>query len=215
MSDIRVMTKQSSHYFLAYALSMVASFVTFPIYTRLFSVSDYGVLNLISATVFFIMAAAKLGVQNSIIRFFEDVKQNTVGISLHSFYSTLTFGPMGIIAVVCLLYALAVLVLKPDSQVYFLLSAVWIFFMCSNIIIKNFLRAEQKTGLYNVLGVAAKYLSLLVGVALVTLVFRSLMGLFLAFIITEIFVFVYLLWRLRLRERISLSGFNFPMVFLW
>ena len=215
MSDLRTMIKQSSHYFLAYFLSMIASFITFPIYTRLFSVSDYGVLNVISTTVFFVMAAAKLGVQNSIIRYFEEVRQNKADVSLRSFYSTMTFGPLAVVGAACLLYVLAIVLFKPGAgrpevNVYFLLSAVWVFFLCSNIIIKNFLRAEQRTGLYNKLSIVSKYLSLVAGVGLVCFVFKSLFGLFLAFIITESVIFVYLMARLRLREHIAISCVSFP-----
>jgi O-antigen/teichoic acid export membrane protein len=213
MSELKSMAKQSSHYFLAYALSMVASFITFPIFTRLFSVSDYGILGLISTTVFFVMATAKLGIQNSIIRFYGEVKAAKKEVSLRSFYSTLTFGPLVLTAAACVLYALTVVFIKghlsdPRAVNFFLLSSIWAFFLCSNTIIKNFLRAEQNTGLHNVLSVISKYSSLILGVLLVYYVFKSLFGLYLAFIITEAGIFVYLLLRLYKREKISIAGFD-------
>ncbi len=215
MSELRAMVKQSSHYFIAYALTMAASFISFPVYTRLLSVSDYGVLGVISTTVFFVMAAAKMGVQNAIIRFHEEVKQNTMGVSLRSYYSTLVFGPVFTVALGCILYALIIYALhpmreRPEVMSYFLLSAVWVFFLCSNTILKNFLRAEQNTALFNVINVIAKFFSLIVGVGLVYFVFKSLMGLFLAFLITECIIFVYLMLRLSRQQRISLKYFDLP-----
>ena len=213
MSELRSMTKQSSHYFMAYALSMVASFISFPIYTRLFSVSDYGILNVISSTVFFVMAAAKLGIQNSIIRFYEEVKSNAADISLRSFYSTLTFGPLAVVGIACLLYGVSIIAMRGHLggsavTLYFLLSAVWVFFLCSNTILKNFLRAEQNTALFTGLSIVSKFLSLVVGVGLVYYVFKSLLGLFVSFIITESLTFAFLMWRLYVKERIFIGGFS-------
>jgi len=213
MSDLKLMAKQSSHYFIGYALSMVASFISFPIYTRLFSLSDYGVLSLISTTVFFVMAVGKFGMQNSIIRFYGEAKNNNKSVQLKDYYATLFFGPIVIIGIISLLYGALVFVLKRsigDSKAmnYFMLSAVWTFFMCSNIVIKNFLRAEQNTKLYNLLNVLSKYISLVLGVSLVYFVFRTLAGLYFAFIATEASIFIYLTLRLRKRVGFHLMDFN-------
>jgi O-antigen/teichoic acid export membrane protein len=159
------------------------------------------------------MAFAKMGVQNSIIRFYEEAKTGTARVSLQSFYSTLTFGPIVIVAAVCILYAVAVILLRGSfseagTQMYFLLSAAWTFFLCSNIVIKNFLRVEQNTELFNILNVVSKYSSLMLGVGLVYFFFKSLFGLYLAFIITEAVIFVYLMHRLAARQRIHVRHFD-------
>jgi O-antigen/teichoic acid export membrane protein len=213
MSDLKAMAKQSSHYFLAYALSMVAGLITFPIYTRLFSLSDYGLLGLITTTVFFVMALAKMGIQNSIIRFYEEVKSKKKSIPLHAFYSTLTFGPIAMVAIVACTYATVILCFKNQlhdqrAVVYFLLSAGMMFFQCSNTILRNFLRVEQNTALFNILSVISKYSSLIIGVSLVYYVFKSIAGIYIANTIVECSVFTFMLYRLYKRHRISIAGFN-------
>lgn len=213
MSYLKAMTRQSSHYFIAYVLSMAAGLISFPIYTRLFSVSEYGYLSLIATMVFFVMAIGKLGIQNSIIRFYEEVKNNKNKISLPSYYSTLFFGPLLIVGLSSLLYFVVILILKkyvlePSVVGYFYLSAIWAFFLSFNAILKNFLRAEQNTKLYNSLGVVSKYASILIGVSLVYFVFKNLTGLYVALIFTEFIVFLYLVFRLCRREQIALRHFH-------
>ena len=213
MNELRSMVKQSSHYFLAYVLSMVGGIIAFPIYTRLFTVSEYGYLSLIATAVFFVVAVGKLGMQNSIIRFYEEVKGGGKSISLSTYYSTLFFGPLLIVICLCFVYLIIILFLKnflKDTNLikYFFLSVMWSFFLCSNSILKNFLRAEQNTKLYNFLGIASKYASILIGIVLVYFIFRSLMGLYIAFIFTEAVVFFYLVVRLFRRHVISLKHFD-------
>jgi len=213
MSHMRAMITQSSHYFIAYALFMVVGLVSFPVYTRLFSVNEYGLLGLITATVFFVMAFAKLGIQNAIIRFYDEVRTGKMGMSLKEYYSTLTFGPLGVVALASMAYFAVVVMLRgritePGAVACFLLSAGYMFFFCSNTIIKNFLRAEQNTGLFNVVSVIAHYASFVLGVGLVYYVFKNITGLFVAFIAVELMLFVYLMCRLFTQQRIGIRFFN-------
>lgn len=208
MSNLKLMARQSSHYFIAYALSMVAGLVTFPIYTRLFSLSEYGLLGLISTTVFFVMAVAKLGVQHAIIRFYDEARSGKTGVTEREYYSTLTYGPLAVVGLVSALYAVGVIVVHgrlqtPHAFVSFLLSAAVVFVMCANTIFKNFLRAEQNTGLFNILTVVAKYASLVCGVSLVYYVFRSIIGIYVSSLIVEGCVFVFIMRRLVRRNHIS------------
>jgi O-antigen/teichoic acid export membrane protein len=112
MFDLRIMSRQSFHCILGYAVSLIAGFVSLPIYTRLFKVSDYGILSLISTIVFFVMSIGKLGKQNSTIRFYDEVRNNKKTISLKYYYSTLFFGPLVIVAAVSTLYAFTIIFLR-------------------------------------------------------------------------------------------------------
>src|SRR5262245_15683966 len=64
---------QTLHYGTASMLNMLPGLVTFPLLTRLFSVSDYGVMNLVAATLTVSVALGKVGVQHSIIRFHSEI----------------------------------------------------------------------------------------------------------------------------------------------
>jgi hypothetical protein len=49
-SPLRRLFVQASHYSAANLLTTAAGLITFPLMTRIFTVADYGVMNLISAT---------------------------------------------------------------------------------------------------------------------------------------------------------------------
>jgi O-antigen/teichoic acid export membrane protein len=49
-SPLRRLLVHTSHYGLTSLFSMIAGLVTFPILTRVFSVAEYGTMNLIAAT---------------------------------------------------------------------------------------------------------------------------------------------------------------------
>ena len=64
---------------------MAAGFISFPVLTRVFSVSDYGIMSLVTTTVFIALAISKLGFPESIVRFYSEFKSKDL---LDNFYST-------------------------------------------------------------------------------------------------------------------------------
>ena len=90
MSNLKSLLKQSSHYLTGRGLAILIGFVSFPVYARLFSVSDYGVLNLAQRFTLVAGAIAKLGMQNAILRFHEESSDSED--SLRRLYSTALFG---------------------------------------------------------------------------------------------------------------------------
>ena len=86
MSDIKTLIKQSSHYFGGQVLVLLAGFISFPILTRIFSVSEYGLLGLINITIFSILSISKLGIPNASVRFYSEFKAKN---DLPKFHSTL------------------------------------------------------------------------------------------------------------------------------
>ena len=58
---------QTSHYSVASLLTPVSGLVWLPLLTRIFSVADYGVMNLISATLDVSVALGKVGFQHSVV----------------------------------------------------------------------------------------------------------------------------------------------------
>ena len=55
-------------------LVTAAGFITFPILTRVFDVADYGVLNLVSATLLLLVAVGKLGMQHAVVRLYSEIR---------------------------------------------------------------------------------------------------------------------------------------------
>ena len=65
-------------------LVMAAGFISFPILTRVLSIEDYGLLGLISTTLFIAIAITKLGAPSSIVRFYPEYESKG---TLTDFYS--------------------------------------------------------------------------------------------------------------------------------
>ncbi|MFC2061050.1 oligosaccharide flippase family protein [Elusimicrobiota bacterium] len=199
MSQIKKFYKQSGHYFIGIFFIQAAGFISFPIFTRVFSVADYGILNLISSTLLFLVAFSKLGLQTSSIRFYEEFKLNN---DLIRFYSTLFFGTVFISGAVTFLFWLTVKIIPvsgPNDQILKLLSytAILVFVRAVTSILKNFLRAEQKTKLYNKVNVIQKYVSLGLSIFFVFYLIKGLYGFYAGVIMTEMVVMVYLAYVYR------------------
>lgn len=77
-------------YLFGNVLVFLASFASFPILTRVLTVSDYGTLSLIIGTLTILYAVAKMGIQNGIIRFYGEYEDKGAE-SNREFFSTYLF----------------------------------------------------------------------------------------------------------------------------
>ena len=209
MSDLKALLKQSSHYLGGRLFLMAAGFISFPIFTRIFSVADYGILGLITTTIGVIVAITKLGFPNAIIRFYAERKADG---RLTVFYSTIFFSSLTIAAAVTVL-CIIILQLLPDNalnnrlSMLLSLAAVLIFSRCACGVLTSFIRAEQKTKLYNLITVFNKYGSLACSIFLVFFIVKGLYGLFLGRIIASIVMLLLLLFTCKGRIKIGREYF--------
>lgn len=74
MSDLRGLLKHSSNYLLANIATKALSFISIPVYTRLLTVSDYGVVNVFMATLQIASIILTLNTEVAISRFYYDIK---------------------------------------------------------------------------------------------------------------------------------------------
>ena len=73
-----------SHYLTGRGLKYVASFISYPILTRLLPPEEYGLMGLVSAVVLFATAAAKGGQQEALVRFFPEHRGKDGAVALVS-----------------------------------------------------------------------------------------------------------------------------------
>ena len=97
---------QSSHYSIASVFTLVGGLASFPVLTRIFSVPDYGIMSIISATVTVGVALGKTGLQHAVVRSFAEVVTGKSRFTPQQLYST---GILGM-AATGLLVMLAMLV---------------------------------------------------------------------------------------------------------
>src|SRR5215471_14223561 len=92
MNPLKTLLRHSSHYFGGRLALMVLGFASFPVFTRVFSVADYGTLNLIQNTVLLLTVLAKFGFQHALQRFYPEHAASQDPLALRRYYSTLFYG---------------------------------------------------------------------------------------------------------------------------
>lgn len=176
MTDRKKFFQASFVYALAQVLGLVASLVSFPILTRILNISEYGILGLCNTILLFGTAASKLGLQNSIVRFFPEYRQKQ---DLRSFYSTFWLGGGTAAAVITLIALPAILYFAPAGyHGAFVAVALMIFGNSVFSIVSNFLRSEEKNAVNAILNVLFRYVGTFGGIALVYWVHAGIAGIF-------------------------------------
>ena len=104
ISYTKKLFQHSSSYLLGQILLMAAGFLSFPIYTRALTISDYGHLGLVTSTIAFVVAISKLGLQHSIIRFYPEFHSLRDPRSISVYYSTFFISNIFISASVSLFF---------------------------------------------------------------------------------------------------------------
>jgi O-antigen/teichoic acid export membrane protein len=206
----------SSHYTIGSLLVTLASIVSFPIFTRTFSVADYGALNLISSLLLLWTGIGKMGVQQSIARYHAEVVAGKHAISEPKYIATILIGMGCTGAAATLGWALMSLVVPPawwnSEQVALLLLplSALIFIRVMDSAITNLLRAQQRSVLLNVFLVLRKYLGLAVILVLMFYVIPGLSGFYLGTFIVECVSVVGMTAYLVRKHKVRLSGFSGP-----
>src|SRR4030067_2157653 len=72
MPPFRKFLKQFSHFSGGMIVGQLFSFITFPIFTRVLTKEQYGILGLVTTTMLFGIALAKAGLSDGIIRFYNE-----------------------------------------------------------------------------------------------------------------------------------------------
>ena len=159
--ELKTLARQSSHYMAGLIGNLALGFVSFPIFTRVLSVSEYGLMDLGQRLLLMLTIASKLGFQNASLRFYnrQEFAENVA--SARTFYSTLFFGMLSTSATVGLLFLFAVAVVPKASVlgplanlIYLILGLALVRAMGS--VLWGFLRIEERTKTFNILQVTSK-----------------------------------------------------------
>jgi O-antigen/teichoic acid export membrane protein len=103
MSEYRELAKHSSHYLVAQVAVMAAGFVSLPILTRLLSKQEYGLLSLILLSVNFLAPFARLGIPQSIPRFYAAYARDGE-VQIRSYVSSLMLCSIGLVVLVAVAF---------------------------------------------------------------------------------------------------------------
>ncbi len=154
--ELKTLFQQSSHYLVGLIGGLALGFVSFPIFTRAFSVADYGLIDFAQKILLLLTATSKCGMQNSALRFFDGDAFAKDSGAAQRYYSSMLFSVTATGAIVTFLFV-AVLHLVPESMVSGPMVAVLVFTSALIVLrsmqsmLWSFLRIEERTKLYNVL----------------------------------------------------------------
>jgi len=161
VSDLRTLYRDASQYLGGQVAALALGFVSFPIFTRVLSVAEYGMMSLAFQVAAMAAVVSKMGLQNSIQRFYQEHAASSQAGALRRFCSTLLFGAALCGMTVAILFIVG-LELVPDSLISpvlkqgLLIGSGLIFVRGLQPIIMNFLRAQRRTKAFNVFDVLAK-----------------------------------------------------------
>jgi len=189
--------RQSSHYLAGNIMVMVTGFITMPILTRALSTADYGVLSLVSVTVFTALSLAKGGLQEAAVRFYSEFK-NGNRPDLAVYYNTLFWSSATLALIAGLVFGGAGLfwhdnISDDDALQLVLIIAGMVISGGLFMRLSNFLRAEQNTKHYNLFMILQRYSILAFGFLAMFNTSRPLLGFLAGNLIGEIVVVIVLL----------------------
>jgi O-antigen/teichoic acid export membrane protein len=211
VTELKTLFRHASHYLGGRVCLMLLGFASFPVFTRVFSVSDYGIMSLVLKVLLLLTVLGKFGLQNSVQRFYAEEGSSSDSEQSRRYYSTLFFGAGATGALVAVLFVLAML-LAPASLVetrlqhLFLFVAVLIIVRSLQPTLIGFLRAEGKTKTYNAIEIAVKAVTVLLACTLLLLWRRTLTVFFGSVIAVEVAGVTALAWYLRQRGLIDLKS---------
>ncbi|MEQ1804451.1 MAG: oligosaccharide flippase family protein [Burkholderiaceae bacterium] len=201
-----------TNYSLGSVLVVIAGLISFPIFTRAFSLEQYGVMSVISTTLLLATVAGKFGMQHSIVRFYAELRAGKFSETEDQFFSTVVLGLAAVGSAVSVLWLIASQLI-PESwwghdgvRGLFALTAGLIAIRVVDSALVNLMRAQQRSGWYSIYNVARRYGVLLSTLLAVFLIFPGLEGFFGGTLVAELLATAWLGYLLLRRRQISLGN---------
>lgn len=160
-AELKTLAHRSSHYLAGLTGNLALGFVSFPIFTRVFSVDQYGIMDLGQRLLLLLTVMSKAGIQNASLRFYNGPEFGQDSDASRRYYSTMFFGILGTAGATVVLFFLAVRLFPaivaggPLGNLTYLLIATAVVRALSSILY-GFLRIEERTKAFNVLLVSTK-----------------------------------------------------------
>jgi O-antigen/teichoic acid export membrane protein len=214
MSSLKTLYRHSSHYLGGRVAVMLLGFISFPVFTRLFSVAEYGTMNLITNTVLLLTVLSKFGFQHSVQRYYPQGESDTGPDTLRRYYSTL-FYSTALLALVLSSIFIASLFFGA-GKLFGVAASGTLLLACSLVMIRslrsmqmNLMQMENKTKLFNGMDILQKAATIALTCGLLFFWQKTLFAFFLGVVIVEGVVLLQYLPVLARRDLLSLSMFDF------
>jgi O-antigen/teichoic acid export membrane protein len=215
-TEIRALARASSHYLAGLLGKFGIGFISLPIFTRIFSIADYGLIDLAGKILLLLTALSKMGLQNSALRFFNGQTFSTDRTAERRYYSTMFYGALATSSLTAAAF-LGVVHVLPASWLdaplasLFGFVAVLLILRAMGSMLYSFLRIEEKTKAYNIWLVVGKA-AILVAVCLsLPLVGRTARAFYWGSTAAELGVAAILTFFLLRRHVLKLSSCDFGL----
>lgn len=199
--SLKKLLRLTSTYMLGEILIMAGGFISFPIFTRILTKSEYGTMNLISITLSFVEALSTVGLRHASQRFYPEYFEKGL---FPQFYATtvknsLKFGLFGTLVVAIVSTACSKLGLFPaDIGSLFAVASLLIFIRILSKISGCLYRIRNQAATYTTFAVAEKYMGMLLAVFFVAYLAKGLFGYYWGLLLGEsLTLLVYLVYLLR------------------
>lgn len=208
-SHLRSTLKHGSIYTIGLVLSRIISFVMIPIYTRVLTPADYGVLEVLSLTTDVISMLAGMGIGTAVTRyyfFYDDQKDRNAVVSSAAF---VVLGVFSLIALIGAIVAapLAELLLGPGASVNLVRLALLNLAIGASLEIPIvLLRAQQRSTTTVTVGLVRLLIGLGLNILLVVVLRLGVAGILISSITASAIVSGVLLWRMFREVGTRVSG---------
>nr|WP_312579499.1 oligosaccharide flippase family protein [Sedimentibacter sp.] len=181
--------------------SKILVFLLMPLYTRVLTKADYGVVDLIIQTSNLLIPIVSLGIANAVIRFGLDksVKKSDV-------FS------IGLITILSgfVIFLIFIPVLSRITYISGHTALIYIFVLmsCLRTLCSQFVRAKEYVKLYAVDGVISTITIILFNVLFLIVFKLGIIGYVLAIVMSDMLSSLFLFWAAKLNRYVRLSGIN-------
>jgi len=192
---------------------MLLGFISFPLFTRVFSVADYGAINLITNTVLLLTVLSKFGFQHSVQRYYPEGQSEAGPDALRRYYSTLFYSTALLALILSSVFVVSLFF--GAGRLFGFTAGTTLLLACSLVMIRslrsmqmNLMQMEHKTRLFNGMDILQKALSIAAICALLFFWQKTVFALFLGLVIVEGAILLQYLPVLARRHLISPSMFD-------
>lgn len=213
MSALKTFYRHSSHYMGGRIAVMLLGFISFPVFTRVFSVAEYGSMNLITNIVLLLTVLSKFGFQHAVQRYYPESASSNDPNTLRHYYSTLFYGTALIALVLSLLFIASLFVgtarfLGVTATGTLLLACTLVMIRSLRSMQMNLMQMENKTRLFNGMDILQKAATIGLICALLFFWQKTVFAFFLGLVIVEGSILLQYLPVLSRRKLLSLSMFD-------
>jgi O-antigen/teichoic acid export membrane protein len=205
---LKQLASESAIYGISSMLSKFIGIFLVPLYTHLLLPSDYGTLNLVNSTFYFIIVFACFALDSASARWYYDTENADDRKSTISswFWFQLTSSIiLGIIIIISSSF-LSKIILKENNSILFIIPAIGLLFNILPSIVTNWLRFQRKAVHTVIFTICNILINVALNIFFVLYLKLGVKGILLSLLLSNIIASIYVIFLLK--DWISISFFN-------